>query len=703
MIKLNYISKLVALLPLVLGAVSFFVVVGPRALRPTNIGWLGAGDPATNYVGWQFFRQSDWSFPIGLNPKYGLELSNAIIFSDSNPLFAFLFKPFSAFLPEPFQYFGIWLLVCFVLQAWFGWKLMGLISQDPTIRILGSGFFVFAPPMIWRLHGHYSLVGHFIVLAGLYLSLRPLAHRNVPAWAALLALAALVHAYLLAMVAALWAADLLQMTVRRDRSLSQAAREVAVIMASVGLACWQAGYFTVGAGAISSGYGFYRMNLLSPVDPSGWSYVLKDIPEAKGEYEGFNFFGLGVIVLAIMTLPVLLRAPSRLWEIMVERWALVILMLAFWVYALSHHIGVGALQFEFPLPTSVEQVANIFRSSGRMFWPVFYVVLLTLIFLVVRGNSTKVAIGLLGLVLVVQVADTKATWGELRRKLMHKPATEWVSPLNSPFWEEAAKRYQKVRWIVPGNLTPHWQTLAAYAASQNMATDAVYLSRVGHRELEGAQSKALHTLATGKYDADSLFVLDPAHIRLAAQRLDAARDLLAKVDGFYVIAPGWKVCADCPAVGGAVSLHDVVPPIDVGARIAFSQTDNGALYLGQGWSSPEEWGTWSDGPTAEIVIPIGSGLVSRILVEAGALISPEHPVQNVSTTVNGVLLKGHEISMPSGNVLEIDLPDKARTRIESDAVLRLRFAFPNAISPTAIGMSNDPRHLALGLAAISLE
>jgi len=35
----------------------------------------------------------------------------------------------------------------------------------------GAGLFLFAPPMIWRLHGHLSLVGHFIVLAALYLTL----------------------------------------------------------------------------------------------------------------------------------------------------------------------------------------------------------------------------------------------------------------------------------------------------------------------------------------------------------------------------------------------------------------------------------------------------------------------------------------------------------------------------------------------------
>ncbi len=158
-------------LPLFLGVISFLIVVGPRVLNPLNIAWIGAEDSATSYLGWLFFRDSSWGFPIGLNPRYGLEIGNAILYSDSNPLFAFIFKPFSPLLPHPFQYFGIWLLICFILQAWFAWKLLGLIENDVLIRLFGAGIFVFSPPMIWRVGGHFSLVGHFLILVALYLSL----------------------------------------------------------------------------------------------------------------------------------------------------------------------------------------------------------------------------------------------------------------------------------------------------------------------------------------------------------------------------------------------------------------------------------------------------------------------------------------------------------------------------------------------------
>ena len=107
-------------IPAVLGVISYFVVTGGRQLLPGNIAWLSKGDPATYFVGWHFFRNSPWGSPLGLSPRYGAELSSTIAFVDNIPLFALPFKAIRGWLPEIFQYFGLWTLCCFVLQAWFG-------------------------------------------------------------------------------------------------------------------------------------------------------------------------------------------------------------------------------------------------------------------------------------------------------------------------------------------------------------------------------------------------------------------------------------------------------------------------------------------------------------------------------------------------------------------------------------------------------
>lgn len=506
-----------------------------------------------------FFRNSEWSFPIGLNPTYGLELGNAILFSDSNPLLAFLFKPFASLLPEPFQYSGIWLLTCFVLQAWFGWKLAGLISESMLIRVFSTGLFVFAPPMIWRLPVHLSLGGHFFILAALYLAFHPRLERRRLAWASLLATTALVHAYLLAMVALLWLADLLGKSIQRKLPIRRGTLEFAVILSVIFIVCWQAGYFSVGSGTSKSGFGYYRMNLLSIVDASGWSYVLRDIPESPGDYEGFNFLGLGVIFLFVWAIPVALTGNTGFLETICRFPVLLVALAGLLVFAISNKVAFADHALAYPLPDTMVAFADAFRSSGRMFWPVFYTIIFVVIFLLVRGNNTRIAVYLLGFALIIQLVDTSAAWKGIREKLMTEPKATWVTPLVDPFWEKAGAQYKKVRWIPPGNKLPKWLPIAAYAGTHGLATDAVYLARVGTLALEQARRMASDALKFGRYEADSLYIFDESSFRQAAVSVDSTTDVLARVDGFNILAPGWKKCTDCPHLAGEAKLTDLVP------------------------------------------------------------------------------------------------------------------------------------------------
>ncbi len=228
------------ILPVLVGISALLVFAGPNVLLVDNIAWLTPGDAPQHYLGWAYFRGSDWSFPIGLNPDYGLELGSAIVYSDSIPLLAIFFKIFDPILPDTFQYFGVWLLICFTAQAVLSWKLIGLFSNDVMIRLLGVGFFVSSPPMINRMTQHISnvahltLVGHFLILAALYLFLRPKPARNAAPWLLLLAVAAMVHAYLFGMVAIFWFADLVRSVSRKERTRRTA---VGHFLGAVALVC----------------------------------------------------------------------------------------------------------------------------------------------------------------------------------------------------------------------------------------------------------------------------------------------------------------------------------------------------------------------------------------------------------------------------------------------------------------------------------
>lgn len=323
--------------------------------------------------------------------------------------------------------------------------------------------------------------------------------------------------------------------------------ELVAMALAVGIIGWQAGYFSVGLGAVGEDYGLFHMNLLSLLDSSGWSYVLNDIPEVSGEYEGFNFLGLGVIFLLVCALPGMLAGSFGLRDKIRRLPVLLVVLAGLTVFAVSNRVSFGLFGFQYPLPDLALQAANVFRSSGRMFWPVFYTILFVVIYCIIRGNNKRRAVVLLGLALLIQIADTSAGWTstDIRYHLMAKRKSTWDTPMANIFWKEAASRYKKVRWIPPENLSLYWQELASYAGTHGMATDAVYLARYDYKKLELAQRNASDALQTGKYEGDSLYVLNDDAFRLAAKSTDTANDLLAEIDGFNVLAPGWKKCTGC--------------------------------------------------------------------------------------------------------------------------------------------------------------
>jgi hypothetical protein len=525
------------LAPIVLGIVSFLLVAGPRILRPTNIAWLEHNDPRVHQTGWEFFRNSDWSFPLAANPDFGLEYASSVLLSDSNILLALAFKPFDGLLPEPFQYFGWWLLLCVVLQAWFGWKLVGLITSAFWPRLLATSFFAFAPPMIWRLQGHANLAAHFLILAGLYLALRPRESRRWGAWALLVVVSSLVHAYLLVMVLVLWLADV-GWSVVEGRPLTEALRELATVGVVLAITMWQAGYFLVPDGALAWGFGYYRMNLVAPFDAAGWSYMLPTLPTGPGDYEGFNFLGAGGLLLSAAGLPILLRDRTMLMRLLEKNALIGLALFGLTAFALSNRIGIAHSEFAYPIPQSVENVASLLRSSGRLFWPVYYILLLLIVFVIVRHFRSSVAITMLALALVVQVADTSAGWLDIRRGLMVEPAPSWATPLEDDFWDEAAAEYNAVRIIPPQNGHPDWKTFSDYAARHGLATDGAYLVRASRTDEVRAQERANEVVRNGTFEQDSLYIIDASVLDEVLASIDESRDLLIRVDGFDLVAPG---------------------------------------------------------------------------------------------------------------------------------------------------------------------
>ena len=688
------------------GIALFFLVVGPLALNPSNIAWLSGGfDPTQHYLGWVFFRNGPWTFPLGLNPNFGLAISSSIVYSDSIPLLALLFKPFSSWLPETFQYFGIWLLICFILQAWFAWLLMGLICNNRWLQALGMAILVCSPPMWYHLGFQVALSSHFLILAALYLLLKPRgANSNNWQWVLLICITALVHFYLLIMILAFWFCEQISLAIKTPKSDYQKyiIAGIATMMMLV-VVMWQAGYFVLGNNGIttSNTYGIGRLNLLTPFNPLRWSYILPDIKSIENIYENFNFLGSGNILMLGFTVPILLKNWRQIITLMSQYWPLFFCTLFFLCFAISNQIFIGTWHITIPLPNSLLALASILRACGRFFWPVFYLLILFSLYLIIRFYSKKSAFLILTICFFLQLGDTSAGWLSQRKFLMQSAISQFPSPLQNPFWETAAKHYQNVeRTLWPTQLIHRyylgWMTFASYAATYHLATNSAYLARVNEEMIAKGSQNFSHRLQKGEYDPNTLYILEDEKVIPALLTLNSERDLLAKIDGVNVLAPNWYQCKDCQKISADkwLNLNTIFPTL--GEEFYFSK--NGAkkylLEVSQGWSYPEDWGIWSDGETAKLFIALPPKKNPRILsLKLRAFTNQNHPNQIINIRVNNQQLKSIFLVRPDQN--QIDIPISVNDLLKGS--LDIEFHFQNPVKPADFGGGDDTRRLAIGL------
>ena len=699
-------------IPILIGFGAFFIIAGPHFLNPLNIAWLSGGDSLQHYLGWAFFRNSPWEWPLGLSPKYGMEFSNSIVFTDSLPLLAIPFKAISPLLPEPFQYFGFWALGCFVLQAWFAFKLLGLISSSSLLRALGSLFFIFSPPLIFRMGLHESLMGHFLILAGLYLNLRSQDKHQAVWWILLLSVSALTHFYFLVMLLVLWIADLLgRALVKKTASPKSILIEIGITIFILLLTLWQAGFFAVsGASGATRGFGDFRTNLLALFNSRGWSYWLKPInlrdsvEAATGE--GFQYLGAGNLFLLLCAISVLIKRKLTLQVVWKKYLFLLLALLVMALISFSNHIGIGSWNFRIDLPTPVLGVLSFVRSSARLFWPFYYASIFLILYCIIKGYSKKTTYLILVIGALFQIIDTSAGWRPMR-KIMNVPiSSEFKSPLKNSFWKAAGLHYQNV---VMDERPIFWETFGVYAAQYGLSTNMAHLARLDDGKANKAMEKLGKEVNQGPLNANSLYIFRDWKDSPRQVRFDPKADLLARIDGFNVLAPGWKVCSNCPPFESEAALakkltsaktselNQLAPEIHLGEKIIFSSQARGRDdFMIEGWGYGEDWGTWAVAPQAKLIFNFPTSKPKKMVINAKAFLAPKHLQQEIEIWGNGSLLGKATLKKSDGNQIELTLPDQ----VMANPILNLEFRSINAVSPKDMGLGTDERLLGIGLQSI---
>ncbi len=409
----NKSGKIVLVLVL-LSSVTFICLHGPYILNPFYTDWLMTGDRCVGFLGARAYANSRWMFPIGLLDTLHYPGVSSIIFTDSIPLLALLYKLFaSIFSNLSIQYVGIWLLICYILQGTIGGLVIYKHTRSIVVICIGAFFFLMSPVLLYRFPDHPTLMGQWTVL----LSMIPFVYeeyfdkdirRTILLFSFVAFFTAGIHMYLV-LECGIMAACYCIYKAGSTKKIGTYISVLGIFAATAIIWIYLYGGLSNKSLYAGDGYGYHSGNLNSFINSMNTSLFIPRLPNGQGQYEGFAYLGAGVLLLLIIDFCVIVHKKSWVeWEI---NKPLVISVIFFCIVciilSLSNVIMLNSRVIaSYPLPRSLEWFLSIFRSSGRLIWPVYYfIILMSLIILVKQCRKETTYKTILFLCVSLQIVD----------------------------------------------------------------------------------------------------------------------------------------------------------------------------------------------------------------------------------------------------------------------------------------------------------
>lgn len=383
---------------LLMGILAFVLIYGVKVINPFCIDFLRVeGDPGQHYYGWELYRISDWFVKPGLFNYASYPYSVSVIFTDSIPLMAVLTKWFINGASVRIQYFGIWELICFALQGYFAAKLIKTKTDKGIVVFWGSVLFILSPCMLRRVFWHSALSAHFLILIALLLYEKAKKNsliKNAVCWGILGILCASIHLYFVAICGIILGGFCIKVLEEGKKGLLKAAVSAGAFCTMSYLVIYLLGGTVSGMDNGAPGVGYYGLNLKSFIQPDdGWSQFIPNIEYFEGgQYEGFVYLGLGVLILLIIAalLEVYTKwscvAKQSLFEVLSEL-AIVIVTL---IVSTGNIVCFGKVKlFDYYLGADIEGLLSIVRANGRVAWILVYLILLSVLTKLSQMNFHK--------------------------------------------------------------------------------------------------------------------------------------------------------------------------------------------------------------------------------------------------------------------------------------------------------------------------
>lgn len=524
---------------------AFYLMFGFDILMWNNTNFVSrGGDFSVSYMGSVFYRLDEWRWPIFTHENLAFPYGISVHGTDGSPLLSFIFKILHKVfgVSAEAQFVGIWMLISYVLQAYVSVLIFRHAFKNKWFITIGALFFVSSPIMLHRVFVHINLMPHFILLFAILMWMNNRLGRKEWIYMAILfSLAFLTCPYFLPMQAVFFG-----MLIYRKWIDEKELRFLSVVKGILFLAIvslfwfYMLGMLSTGQQLSSGGWRMYGMNLATFICPTwGVPRVFRcQIPQDQfGNFDYDNYLGFGVFALFVLFF---FQVKDLFWrENLRKHWLLSLSLAGMFLFALSPQIRyMNATLVEYEPGKWISWIGDIFRYSGRFFWPIWYLLVFFLIKTAVSSFGKKAWL-MLPVFLFIQIWDLYPLFLDKVNFFKTSNSSEGLMTLKSPKWEEFAKKYDNVFIFDFIGYEMGWKWAIRYNKNVNYG----FLNRPtpkAKQTVDAVRQQILSGYISPEY-SNYFFLLNPkvltqikelSKIDPNLQRIDSA---IQNIDGVYVL------------------------------------------------------------------------------------------------------------------------------------------------------------------------
>ena len=545
----------------IIGALLFILIYGTKILDPTYEDWLlEGGDLAQHYLGWVFFRKSGWHFPLGLIDNILGDIKISVMYTDSFPVLAIFFKLLSPVLPGTFQYYGLMGLTTFILNGSLASLLIQRFNKNGLFCILGSTLYTVCPAVLQRLYGHESLACHYVLILALILWVyqnrewkKKWQNYAMPPilWGALGMTAVSIHIYYLPMIYCILLGCFITDIFKYKKYLRPFLSFISITSASL-FSMWIIGAFYTKSDISADGLGELSANIntfWNPIELGGngmighWtkgSSFFKALPINAGQYEGYAYVGLGIMLGAYLAFIVLLnhvfsrkgKITKIMKTVMSKRkvWLIAGFSVFFvsFFYALSPSCYInGTKIYDIYYSPNIIRWMSSFRATGRFAWVGMYLIFTIVIYCLSRIRNKKMMLAAIIVCAGVQFTDMKE---QIKSRQWYKEPHTYTSQLTDPRWEQLAEGCNRFVGLNCDQPESYIYSFSIFAYKHNMSINHFHIARSPYDEIVKQSESTLELLADGEAEKYTLYVF------LSDEYIPDVKGVKKYcLDGFYVV------------------------------------------------------------------------------------------------------------------------------------------------------------------------